>query len=104
MAGVARRRHEAAGDAHSLALQTTMKEYVESFERLKALTDLQPFSWSTLLCQPLTPRWFFLQAEAAESGSDVPYLRSWEIGQDRPDLLADVASGYEYFTGGAPAT
>ena len=28
----------------------------------------------------------------------MPYLRSWEIGQDRPDLLADVASGYDYFT------
>lgn len=57
-----------------------------------------------LTLQATDPTVVFLQAEAAEAGSDVPYLRSWEIGQDRPDLLADVASGYEYFTGGAPAT
>merc|ERR1711971_126827 len=51
--------------------QTSMREYIENFATLKA--------------------------EAAASGSDVPYLRSWEIGQDRPDLLQSFGSAYDYF-------
>jgi len=52
-------------------MNCTMREYVNSFQRLKQ--------------------------EAAECGGDVPYLRSWEIGQVRNDLLGSCGGGFDYF-------
>lgn len=52
-------------------MDCTMGEYVEAFGELKS--------------------------KAAQSGEDVPYLRSWEIGQVRSEMLESCQEGFEYF-------
>eukprot|EP00656_Telonema_subtile_P015550 TRINITY_DN18164_c0_g1_i2.p1 TRINITY_DN18164_c0_g1~~TRINITY_DN18164_c0_g1_i2.p1 ORF type:complete len:289 (+),score=79.70 TRINITY_DN18164_c0_g1_i2:193-1059(+) len=52
-------------------MDCTMSQYVQSFGELKR--------------------------NAAQSGEDVPYLRSWEIGQLRQEMLEGCKGGFEYF-------
>eukprot|EP00658_Telonema_sp_P-2_P076348 TRINITY_DN6665_c0_g1_i2.p1 TRINITY_DN6665_c0_g1~~TRINITY_DN6665_c0_g1_i2.p1 ORF type:complete len:238 (-),score=33.42 TRINITY_DN6665_c0_g1_i2:275-988(-) len=52
-------------------MNCTMREYIAAFDQLKATS--------------------------VETGEDVAYLRSWEIGQHRQEMLEAASEGFEYF-------